>query len=319
MSRIIEQLIKAQLERDGKSGGKSTIIPLHCAQMREYGSRGGHIQFDCPQDDDANSRGNAILNWYKSNDLGAKMDYIFDVFVCWGEILWLILPDPSGDGYWIEHFAGGLKNPEPQYKVYYSQGGRDIDKVVIRYSYEKPNELGIGNNLPIYGSDNYNVTTRWVKLIVTADTITTVDLATKPDLNYTYSQFSIDGGGTRVDPNPFAPIIPCQLSVNNPRQTGKHGTGDFHVFSTMIENHEQRLAIVDDNLETFGNPTLVTTRNSQEVTEAIGADSSNTWASSQGYIDGVGDRYSGSNFKNRPYEKSSKRVVGKRYEVRGRR
>jgi hypothetical protein len=296
MSQIINRLIKAQLSRDGSHGGKGTIIPLHCAQMREYGSRGGKVQFDCPQDDDINSRGTALTKWFNSNDLSSKMDYIFDVFICWGEVLWLMLPLDNGD-YWIEFFQGGLKHDNPQFKIYYKDGGRDIETAVIRYSYEKDNSLGQIGYSPMGGvSSMGSTTTRWVKLVVDKDSIITVDCASEPDLTINYKQYAM-GGSIKVDPNPFSPILPIALSVNNPQQTGKQGTGDFHVFAELIENHEERLSWVDENLETFGNPSLITTRSAQEVTETAMSSAPNTWASNQGFRDGVGDGYSGSSSK----------------------
>lgn len=296
MSQVINQLIKAQLSRDGTAGGRGTIIPMHCAQMREYGSRGGFVQFDCPQDDDTNARGNALTRWYKSNDLAAKMDYVFDVFVCWGEVLWLILPLDDGD-YWVEFFQGGLKHSAPQFKIYYKNGGRDIETAVIRYSYEKDNSIGaMAMGMPSVSTSGTSTTTRWIKLVITAESIVQIDCGSEPDLTIHYSQKSF-GNDIKVSPNPFAPILPIALSVNNPQQTGKQGTGDFHVFSELIENHESRLSWVDENLETFGNPTLVTTRSAQEVTEVGVGNVLNTWAANQGYRDGVGDGYSASSSK----------------------
>lgn len=295
MSQIINKLIKAQLSRDGNDGGLGTVIPLHCAQMREYGARGGRVQFDCPQDDDINSRGNAIKKWYQSNDLASKMDYIFDVFTCWGEVLWLILPLDDGD-YWVEFFQGGLKHNEPQFKIYYKNGGRDIETVVIRYSYEKENSLG-NSMMPNNGIGGTSSTTRWVKLIINSESIVTLDCGSLPDLTLNYQHYGGLGGNIKIDPNPFNPILPIALSVNNPQQTGRQGTGDFHVFSQLIENHERRLSWVDDNLETFGNPSLVTTRSANEVTETAMSEVPNTWAANQGYTDGVGDGYSGSSAK----------------------
>lgn len=289
---IINELIKAQLSRDGAGGGRGTIVPLHCAQMREYGARGGHVQFDCPQDDEINSRGNALIKWYKSNDLAPKMDCIFDTFICWGEVLWLILPLENGD-YWIEYFQGGLKHPNPNFKIRYKNGGREIESAVIRYSYEKDNAIGLGMPTP---STNLSTTTRWIKLIITSETIVTIDCGSEPDLTLNY-QLQSFGNNVRTDPNPFAPVLPIALSVNNPQQTGKQGTGDFHVFAGLIEEHERRLASVDENLHEFGNPSLVTTRSAHEVIESAVTNAPNTWAANQGYKDGVGDGYSGSSAK----------------------
>jgi hypothetical protein len=289
---VIDNLIDAQLSRNGSTNAKGTIIPLHCAQMREYGSRGGRIQFDCPQDDEINSRGNAIADWYDSNDLGSKMDYIFDVFVCRGEILWLTLP-LEDNKYWIEFFQGGTSHKHPQFKLYYKRGGREIEAATIRYSYEKDDsEIGSvnGYGLPSPGFahvDGEQKTLGWVKLIITADTIVAIDCNSEPDLRREYRGY--ENNNVVVSANPFAPILPVSLAVNNPQQTGKQGTGDFHVFAHLIEQHEARLGWVDTNLSTFGNPTLVTTRSPQEVAEVTTDITTNTWAANQGFKDNVGD------------------------------
>lgn len=305
----IDRLIEAQLSRDGTKGGKGTIIPLHCAQMREYGARGGHIQFDCAQDDAINSRGNALSKWFKSNSLESKIDYIFDSFVCWGEVLWLILPLDNGD-YWVEFFQGGLKHVNPQFKVYYRAGGRDIESAVIRYSYEKDNSIGMSL---IPNNSGVATTTRWIKLIVTSDKIVTIDSGVEPDLSLNYNSTNL-GNDVKEKPNPFAPIIPISLAVNNPQQTGKQGTGDFHVVAALIEEHENRLANVDENLDTFANPTLVTTRSTDDVIENATTDVPNTWAANQGYRDNV-DSYGKSTSKGlvgriRQFGKRIKKIVG---------
>ncbi len=52
----LESLIKSVLDRDGKHGGEATTVALHCAQMREWGVRGGNIELRPIQDDAKDTR-----------------------------------------------------------------------------------------------------------------------------------------------------------------------------------------------------------------------------------------------------------------------
>jgi hypothetical protein len=285
----LENLIQSVLNRDGSAGGESTVVALHCQQMSEYGVRGGNVEFFCAQDDDANTRRKAIARWAKDNQISLRLPHIMNLLTCRGELLWLVLPNDSG-GYFIDTFSGGLNNPDPEYKVYRKRGGREIEQVVIRYSYESASYIG-DMSQPYTGVDQR----RWVRIIITQDWIEESEHSTQPSLSTGWNQWG--QGGVQVStnryPNPFAPALPVEISPANPRRSGQLGSSDFHWMQSLIENHEQILGSMTRNIKLFGNPSMVTTRSASEVTEnATGGGVVPTWASNQGYTDGVGDRYS---------------------------
>lgn len=285
----LESLIQSVLNRDGTAGGESTVVALHCQQVNEYGCRGGNLEFYCAQDDEANTRRKAIAKWAKDNQLKLKLPHVMNSLMCRGEVLWLVLPSEGG-GYFIDFFTGGLNNPEPEYKVFRKRGGREIEQVVIRYSYESANYIGDPSS-QYTGVDQR----RWVRLLITQDWIEESEHTTKPSLGVGWNQWGV--GGVQITsnryPNPFSPALPVEISAANPRRSGQLGSSDFHWMQSAIEAHERILGSMTRNINLFGNPSMVTTRSASEVTEnATGGGIVPTWASNQGYTDGVGDTYS---------------------------
>jgi hypothetical protein len=290
----LESLIKAVLDRDGKSGGESTTVALHCAQMREWGVRGGNIELRPIQDDDQDTRLKYVTQLWQHNQFLHRLDHIMDCFVCRGEILWYFQPDPENPGlYRIEFFVGGQNHPDPQFKIYYKPGGREIDKCYIRYSYDYETP-GIALRQQ-----------RWVRIIVTQDWVEQSETMTKPQFDGAFNAGSFAGyepqgvpefswiQGTQRYDNPFKPYLPIVLSRNNARQLGQQGSDDFYWIQSLIETHEQLVEKAHKNLRMFSNPILVTTRSAQEVMQQASG-WSNTWASANRYYDLTGSNYSGS-------------------------
>ena len=290
----LESHIRAVIERDGKEGGESTVVALHCSQMREWGVRGGNIEIRPIQDDDNQTRIKFFTKVWQHNFLQQRLDHIMDNFVCRGEILWYFQPDPENDGlYRIEFFVGGQNHPDPQFRIFYKQGGREIDRVFVRYAYdwEAPGTMLAQQ--------------RWVKLVITKDTITQSESLTKPQFDPSFNGGSFSGynpqgfndlpwlAGTQQYENPFKPYLPIVLSKNNARQLGQQGSDDFYWMRSLIENHEGLVTKAHKNLRMFANPILVTTRSAQEVMAQAGG-WSNTWAAANRYIDNTGTNYSGS-------------------------
>jgi hypothetical protein len=316
MGQILESLISAILDRDEKkSGNESSVVAMHCQQMREYGIRGGNIEFFPLQPDPSGKRKKLIADVWNHNRLSQSLNYVMDLFVCRGEILWFFLPDPDESGnYFIDFFHGGLNDPKPEFKVFYKAGGREIEKAVIVYSYEIEDE-------------NRQSVKRWVRLRINSEQIEMHESATELTVqsskfkvqNQLFDNFqpaayqpvdspyppSLDlitrlGGqagfvpGTKTYPNPFKPFLPVIVCKNNPRRGGQAGTGDFAPLAGVIEAHELMSINIRDNLETFGNPSLVTTRSAKEVLETAPKTAIATWSSQNRYVDAYGDRFSGS-------------------------
>jgi hypothetical protein len=308
VAKILESLISAVLDRDEKaSGNESSIVSMHCQQMREYGIRGGNIEFFPLQPDPDGKRKKLIADVWSHNRLSQSLNYVMDLFVCRGEILWFFLPDPDTPGnYFIDFFHGGLNDPKPEFKVFYKAGGREIEKAIIVYSYEIEDE-------------NRRPSKRWVRLRVDSEQIEMYESMSEINLNSQLirnSQLfdsspiaspyppSLDlinrlggtagGPGTKIYPNPFKPFLPVVVCKNNPRRGGQAGTGDFAPVAGAIEAHELMSLDIRENLETFAGPSLVTTRSAKEVIETASKAAVATWASQNRYVDAYGDRFSGS-------------------------
>jgi len=327
---ILENLIKSTLDKNATKGGESSIVAMHCQQMREYGIRGGNIEFFPLQDNESgdkptvrwNDRKKFISNIWHHNQLANSLNHIMDTFVCRGEILWFFLPDPeTPNNYYIDFFHGGLNDPDPEFKVYYSKGGREIEKAVIVYSYEIEQQ-GMAPQK------------RWVRLVVTKETIEMRESHVRPqvasdksqvastdlfnnfapstdaiyrvstnalmptDTVYPPSLDSMERAGQSLQkfsyPNPFKPYIPVVLSKNNSRRSGQQGAGDFAPVAGAIEAHEMMLRKIRENLELFAGPSLVTTRSATEVLETATKAAVATWASQNRYVDMYGSNTSGS-------------------------
>lgn len=290
----LEAMIQAVLDRDGKEPAESTVVALHCQQMREWGTRGGNLEFRPIQDDEKHNRLKFIARQHDRNSLGDRLNYVMDLFTCRGEVCWFFLPDPSSPGdYLIDFFAGGLNHPDPEFKVYYKPGGREIEKVIIVYSYDQ--------TTPTFTTN----TKRYVTLVITSEWIEQSEGSAKVGFNQisgnlqrsgmgssTYGAFR--GTGNHRYPNPFAPDLPVKISKNNARRSGQQGSDDFYWVQGLIERHESLVSKAHDNLETFSNPTMVTTRAASEVLETGRGNAPQTWASANRYVDNLGDYLSGS-------------------------
>lgn len=275
-------MIKAAVDRDGNHGGESTVVALDLRQKIEFAVRGGNLEFHAVQDDQQDTRKKFISRVFKDNKLSQRLEYAMALYLTRGEILWLVLPSEDG-GYWIDFFAGGATNPDEEYRVFYKPGGRKIDHVIITYPYK--------TSAPMGGFE----TERWVRLKISEDWIEQSDLAYKPNLRMSGMDALADDGLSNHQkyPNFFAPTIPVVICPNNPKRMGQIGSSDYHWLKNQIESHERDVAHIRHNLHFFGNPTLVTTRSTSEVIEAGDRGLAvPTWASQQGYIDGVGDGYS---------------------------
>jgi hypothetical protein len=292
---LLESLIRSVLERDGKAGGgESTVVALHCQQMREWGVRGGNVELRPIQDDDGQTRLKFFQKLWENSQLQERLDNVMDNFVCRGEILWYFQPDPYNPGnYIIEYFVGGANHPDPQFKVFYKKGGREIEKAYIRYSYEQETPGTIIKQK------------RWVRIVITQDWIEHSESLSKPDFDWGHnagsfanyapqgdSQFSWMQPSERFE-NPFKPYLPIIVSKNNASQLGQPGSDDFYWVQNLVETHEQLVQKAHKNLRMFSNPILVTTRSAQEVMQQTSG-WSNTWASANRYVDMAGTPYSGS-------------------------
>jgi hypothetical protein len=286
MSTLEKQKL-AVLNREN-TGAPFTIVSLHCEQCREWGTRGGNIEITPLQDSTEKFRFNLIDKIWNENQLEQRMDYIMDCFTCRGEILWLVLPDNSMRcGYTIDFYVGGLHNPDPQYRVFYKPGGRQIERISICYDYEIQ---GSFNTTQFVNTANTQLVKKWVRIDVDGETITVQEnLDQKPDLfslEQNNTAFNENGQSTKkIYLNSFAPFVPVTISRNNQRRLGQQGSDDFTWLQSMIETHDKLVSKSYHNLNLFSNPIFVTSRNQQEVMSGGGNGTpSQTWGSANRFV-----------------------------------
>ena len=282
-------MLQAVLERDGRAMSAATVVALHCQQMREWGCRGGNLEFRPIQDDPKNNRLKFITRQHSINRLSSRLNYVMDAFTCRGEICWFFLPNPDNSGdYIIDFFVGGLNNPDPEYKCFYKPGGRDLEKVIIIYSYDQ--------DTPMHGGSKK----RWVTIEIDSLKIKQSESIAKPSFNQFNHNLNAQVYGAfgqanaQVYDNPFAPSLPIRISKNNARRSGQQGSDDFNWVKSLIEDYEDLIEKAHGNLKRFSNPSLITTRSASEVLENGRGSIPQTWASANRYVDNYGDRHSGS-------------------------
>ncbi|MBW4674679.1 MAG: GAF domain-containing protein [Desmonostoc geniculatum HA4340-LM1] len=245
----LENIIQAVVNRDGNGGGESLIVANHLAQLKLFGARGIEIY---PVQDPTGERKKFISSIWKYNRMDLYLDYIWDLYLSCGEILFYLRP--TGDSYEISWFHGGITDPNPEYKAYYKPGGRDLESVVIAYPYKRRSSTGIEEE-------------RWIKLEISKDRIRQHDLGTKPNLNGITSDIDLQDPNVQTVENTLG-FIPCVVIPNHPTRPGQPGTSEFHWLKKPIERHNKMLTTINRNLSLFANPTLVTTRSRAEVLEA---------------------------------------------------
>lgn len=273
----LEQMINQALDRNATAtGGESLIVSNHLAQMRLFGIRQGVELF--PVEDSGSVRKRFIDRLYRDNRIELFLDRIWDIFLCRGQICWYLRP--TGGSYRIYHYA------KDQFKGFYGSDG-ELIKVIIKYHYEVDGEgLDLVKNR------------RWVRLEITATQIIQSESEGEPSFTGPF----IGTADTQTVVNSLG-FIPCVITNNYLTEAGTEGKGEFDWLASQLEAHDSMMRAIKENLEFFGNPTLVTTRSASEVTEAIeNAAVRNSMASMAQFV-GVGPN-GGSTFKRDPFQPS---------------
>lgn len=258
----IDQILEAVYARkyNQNVGGSTLIVHNHLAQMIMFGVRQG-IEVFPDQDDDFDSRKKFLDNIWKQNKVGIYLDEIWRRHLGKGQVLFYLRPTKEGS-YKFYFFD------RDEFRDYYNLDG-ELNEVVIRYSYK---ERG-----------NYQNQTKWIKLTITSETITQTYSDSPPNFEQdSQSSFSTNVKTTK---NTLG-FIPCVVAKNNPSKPGEPGVGEFVQLASQIEKHDKQVAGIDDNLDFFGNPSLVTTRSIKEVIEALGYEDtrrSRTMSSASGF------------------------------------
>lgn len=284
----LDDLIKAVRHRDGSSSaGETLVLASHVSQMKQWMIRQG-LRFFPKQDSSAEPRKKLLDQVIKYNKLDLYYSGIVTTFLCCGSILWYLRPTGTS-AYEIHWYGGGHPdNPETEYKAYYRPGGRELQEVCIRYSYED-----YSSNTSTYGYGIPGNNHRWVRLRITPEYIIEEKFYTQPSLypeGYAApTHISAIGGAfdRQVTANSLG-FIPCAESPNEPLRPGDSGNGEFNWLRNQIEAEDAMRGTMVDNVFTFAAPSLVTSRPATQVKEQIQDSYTQnqrpTWSSQNGFV-----------------------------------
>jgi hypothetical protein len=282
----LKDIIKAAVKRDGKtSGGETLLVANHLRQMQQWMIRQG-VSFFPKQDNKDRARRKKIEEIIEFNRLELYYYGITALYLTSGSILWYLRPTGS-EAYEIHWYQGGdPSDPETGYKAYFKPGGRELDEVIIRYSYEDYSPQAVVNQG--HGLDRK----KWIRLRIRADWIVeehySVIPSLYPDNSALPTQHQWMGAPFKrdVQQNSLG-FIPCVVSSNHPFFPGDQGTGEFDWLKNPIEAEDAMRSSMLDNVFMFGNASLVTTRPASQIVEAMssldGSVQRPSWASQNGY------------------------------------
>jgi len=238
----INQIVNSALNRQGGDTVNTMIVNNHLAQMALFGIRQG-VEF-FPAHDPSEERKKFIDGLWERNTLDIYLQAIWEIFTASGSVLFYLRP--YGNTYDIHWYK------KTEFEAFYKDGGRELEKVIVTYPYKVKSGL---TNID---------QEKWVRLEITEDTIKRGNYDSNPG----FSLSPIGIGNEEVVKNTLG-IIPCIVVDNNPTAVGKRGIGDFDFMASQIEEHNDLMNAINTNIRFFGNPSLVTTRNTQEVTESV--------------------------------------------------
>lgn len=196
-----------------------------------------------------------------------------------GRILLYLRPD--GRLYQIHAYPKGNYRIEQQPDGQYSQ-------VQLFYSYQQRQESG-------------GLTSRWVRLRITANLIERQESSQKPDLNQPFTPDSVQG-------NDFG-FIPCVEVLNPPPAGGELGTGDFDQISGLIEVHNDMTSGIVDKLYFYAESPIVTSRDPGEIQEAL-FKPGDSWEDRESVAYASGFRESGRTSRSRNRRHKLRRIIG---------
>jgi hypothetical protein len=274
------RVVQSFIDREN-SGSESMVVPNHIRQLVLFMTRQG-LEFLVDQDTPDERRRKFIDKTIKANKLDMYYQGIASLFIATGGVLWLM--QPTLEGYSIYWFHSGKENNsiddvKSQYMVFYSANGREMQEVVVRYKYYDRSSNSMYMNQSAVGQE------RWVRLRIKTDTVTQEFFNAEPPLDI--HNFS-GGYAPPLQTNSFINTlgyIPCVESPNLPYFPGDSGRSDFAMVSDQIEAEDTVRGAIMQNIFTFGNPTLITTRSRDEVMERVTDVGTQSWAASQGFND----------------------------------
>ncbi len=258
----LKEIVDSYLNRDGGQQIDTGIVASHLAQMRLFGIRQG-VEFFPTQDNFGSQRKDFIDRVVKHNELGTRLDSIWDYFLCDGQGLFYVRP--TSNNYRLYYFR------RHEYRTYYNIDG-ELDEVVIIYNYKVRNGTGFQQTLdaPTLSPDGRNQLNgenkakRYIRLSIKQKTIE----ETHSDAEITFdTQYHAHTGKTKEFANSLG-FIPCVEIFNNPKGFSHEGSGDFDALANHIVTHDDMIRTMRKNVTFFGNPTLLSSRPKTDLLES---------------------------------------------------
>jgi hypothetical protein len=287
------KVVQAIVDRKSNNS-ESMIVANHLTQMVMFMCHQG-LEFVTPQDSPTSDRSKFITKTLADNRLDMYYRGIATLFVATGGILWFI--QPTLQGYSIYWFHSGSENNsiedvKSQYKCIYTPNGRELKEVIVRYEYYDTSSNPLMNTM-----GGPNQAKKWVRLRITDATIIQEFFGAEPILDvYGTGAATVGMQSSPVSTNTYLNtmgFIPCVESCNNPLFPGDSGRSDFVAVTEQVEAEDTIRGRILANINMFGNPTLLTSRDSSEVLAKMSDNQSQTWAARQGFADSSSTRLDG--------------------------
>jgi len=257
----LNEIINAYIDKDSSTVVDTSIVASHLAQMKLFGIRQG-VEFFPTQDNFGNQRKDFIDRVVKYNQIDARLDSIWDYFLCDGKGLFYIRPTKIN--YRIYYFR------EHEYRTFYNVDG-DLEEVVIIYSYKVRRPGGFGaeiaqTNLTGKALGDNQAARRYIRLSIKRDEIK--ETHAEGELSFDMPDYAIQGK-TKALKNSLG-FIPCVEIFNNPKGFANDGVGEFDALANHIVTHDEMVRTMRKNVQFFGNPTLLSSRPKTDLIEAGG-------------------------------------------------
>ncbi len=251
-NQTLDAILKAVINRDGDGPADTMLVNAHLSQMRMFGIRQG-VEFYPAQDNFGTQRFDFIQQVIKFNKLDARLDSIWDRFLCNGKGLFYIRPTKKTYRlYWFDKDA---------YRTYYSPEG-DLEEVIIIYPYKVKSTRG-------FQGVGLNTDKRYMRLRITATEIEEYHSEQEITFDMPSMEFGVFDKKTVINTMEF---IPCVEVFNNPDAFGTDGVGEFDWMANQIVAHDEMVKNIRANLSFFGNPTLLSSRPKQDIIESSDSD-----------------------------------------------
>ena len=257
----LQEIINAYIDKDSSTVVDTGVVASHLAQMKMFGIRQG-VEFFPGQDNFGNQRKDFIDRVVKYNQIDARLDSVWDYFLCDGKGLFYIRPTKIN--YRIYYFR------EHEYRTYYNVDG-ELEEVIIIYSYKIRRPAGFGadvNQTALTGGTlgNAQGARRYIRLSIKRKEIK--ETHAEGELSFDMPDYAVPGK-TKTFTNSLG-FIPCVEIFNNPKGFANEGVGEFDALANHIVTHDELVRNMRKNVQFFGNPTLLSSRPKTDLIESGG-------------------------------------------------